>query len=99
MPPEVALAPRADARTPATGAELRSSDLDVRLKQLNLVPLSESGEIQAGTLSESQEIVLLQTFARRIRVTRLWCSHDCGAMVDARSVRRRRANDDRRQEP
>lgn len=23
----------------------------------------------------------------RIRVTRLWCSHDCGAMVDARSVR------------
>ncbi|WOB09746.1 xanthine dehydrogenase family protein molybdopterin-binding subunit [Piscinibacter gummiphilus] len=25
--------------------------------------------------------------AERIRVTRLWCSHDCGAMVDARSVR------------
>jgi isoquinoline 1-oxidoreductase beta subunit len=25
--------------------------------------------------------------ADRIRVTRLWCSHDCGAMVDARSVR------------
>lgn len=25
--------------------------------------------------------------AGRIRVTRLWCSHDCGAMVDARSVR------------
>lgn len=23
----------------------------------------------------------------RIRVTRLWCSHDCGAMVDPRSVR------------
>jgi isoquinoline 1-oxidoreductase beta subunit len=25
--------------------------------------------------------------AERIRVTRLWCSHDCGAMVDPRSVR------------
>lgn len=25
--------------------------------------------------------------AERIRVTRLWCSHDCGAMVDARGVR------------
>lgn len=25
--------------------------------------------------------------AERIRVTKLWCSHDCGAMVDARSVR------------
>jgi isoquinoline 1-oxidoreductase beta subunit len=25
--------------------------------------------------------------ADRIRVTKLWCSHDCGAMVDARSVR------------
>ena len=25
--------------------------------------------------------------ADHIRVTRLWCSHDCGAMVDARSVR------------
>jgi len=24
--------------------------------------------------------------ADRIRVTRLWCSHDCGVMVDARSV-------------
>jgi hypothetical protein len=35
-----------------------------------LMPLMENGEIQAGTMSESQEIVLLQTFARRIRVTR-----------------------------
>jgi len=25
--------------------------------------------------------------AHRIRVTRVWCSHDCGAMVDARGVR------------
>jgi isoquinoline 1-oxidoreductase beta subunit len=25
--------------------------------------------------------------AERVRVTRVWCSHDCGAMVDARSVR------------
>ncbi|MBT9528361.1 MAG: xanthine dehydrogenase family protein molybdopterin-binding subunit, partial [Rhizobacter sp.] len=25
--------------------------------------------------------------ADRIRVTRVWCSHDCGAMVDARGVR------------
>ncbi|MBX3625215.1 MAG: molybdopterin-dependent oxidoreductase [Rhizobacter sp.] len=25
--------------------------------------------------------------ADRIRVTKLWCSHDCGAIVDARSVR------------
>jgi hypothetical protein len=35
-----------------------------------LLPLAENGEIQVGTMSESQEIVLLQTFARRIRVTR-----------------------------
>ncbi|MET0333587.1 MAG: molybdopterin cofactor-binding domain-containing protein [Rhizobacter sp.] len=31
------------------------------------------------------EVVVIS--AERIRVTKIWCSHDCGAMVDARSVR------------
>ncbi|MCX7382197.1 MAG: terminase, partial [Alphaproteobacteria bacterium] len=49
----------------------------------NLVALSENGEIQAGTMSESQEIVLLQTFARRIRVTRpMLVNDDLGAFTD-----------------
>ena len=48
-----------------------------------LLPLNENGEIQAGTMSESQEIVLLQTFARRIRVTRpMLVNDDLGAFTD-----------------
>jgi hypothetical protein len=48
-----------------------------------LLPLMENGEIQAGTMSESQEIVLLQTFARRIRVTRpMLVNDDLGAFTD-----------------
>ena len=48
-----------------------------------LLPLLENGEIQAGTMSESQEIVLLQTFARRIRVTRpMLVNDDLGAFTD-----------------
>ena len=48
-----------------------------------LLPLLENGEIQAGTMSESQEIVLLKTFARRIRVTRpMLVNDDLGAFTD-----------------
>jgi hypothetical protein len=56
-----------------------------------LLPLAENGEIQVGTMSESQEIVLLQTFARRIRVTRpMLVNDDLGAFTDfAASIGRR----------
>ncbi|MBX6745316.1 MAG: terminase, partial [Acetobacteraceae bacterium] len=48
-----------------------------------LLPLAENGEIAIGTMSESQEIVLLQTFARRIRVTRpMLVNDDLGAFTD-----------------
>ena len=48
----------------------------------NLVQLSENGEIQAGTMSESQELVSLATFARRIRVTRqMLVNDDLGAFT------------------
>ncbi|MBB5691730.1 hypothetical protein FHS88_003891 [Roseomonas alkaliterrae] len=48
-----------------------------------LLPLLENGEIQVGTMSESQEIVVLQTFARRIRVTRpMLVNDDLGAFTD-----------------
>ena len=48
-----------------------------------LLPLAENGEIQVGTMSESQEIVLLQTFARRLRVTRpMLVNDDLGAFTD-----------------
>ncbi|PHK93843.1 terminase [Pseudoroseomonas rhizosphaerae] len=48
-----------------------------------LLPLAENGEIQVGTMSESQETVLLQTFARRIRVTRpMLVNDDLGAFTD-----------------
>jgi len=49
----------------------------------NLLPLLDNGEIQAGTVSESQETVLLQTFARRVRVTRqMLVNDDLGAFTD-----------------
>ncbi len=60
----------------------------------NLVPLSESGEIQAGTMSESQELVALTTFARRIRVTRqMLVNDDLGAFTDFASMIGRRVAD------
>jgi hypothetical protein len=59
-----------------------------------LVPLMENGEIQAGTMSESQEIVLLQTFARRIRVTRpMLVNDDLGAFTDFAAAIGRRVAD------
>lgn len=36
----------------------------------NLSAVAENGEIQVGTLGESQELVTLATFGRRVRVTR-----------------------------
>ncbi|MCC6716800.1 MAG: terminase [Acetobacteraceae bacterium] len=60
----------------------------------NLVPLSESGEIQAGTMSESQELVALTTFARRIRVTRpMLVNDDLGAFTDFAAMIGRRVAD------
>jgi hypothetical protein len=59
-----------------------------------LLPLAENGEIQAGTMSESQEIVLLQTFARRIRVTRpMLVNDDLGAFTDFAAAIGRRVAD------
>jgi hypothetical protein len=59
-----------------------------------LLPLMENGEIQAGTMSESQEIVLLQTFARRIRVTRpMLVNDDLGAFADFAAAIGRRVAD------
>ncbi|MCX7644080.1 MAG: hypothetical protein N2Z62_02140 [Rhodobacteraceae bacterium] len=56
-----------------------------------LLPLAENGEIQVGTMSESQEIVLLQTFARRIRVTRPMLVNDAlGAFTDSAAAIGRR---------
>ncbi len=59
-----------------------------------LLPLLENGEIQAGTMSESQEIVLLQTFARRIRVTRpMLVNDDLGGFTDFAAAIGRRIAD------
>jgi hypothetical protein len=59
-----------------------------------LTPLSENGEIQAGTMSESQELVSLVTFARRIRVTRqMLVNDDLGAFTDFASMIGRRVAD------
>ena len=59
-----------------------------------LLPLLENGEIQAGTMSESQELVFLQTFARRIRVTRpMLVNDDLGAFTDFASMIGRRVAD------
>jgi hypothetical protein len=59
-----------------------------------LLPLMENGEIQAGTMSESQEIILLQTFARRIRVTRpMLVNDDLGAFTDFAAAIGRRVAD------
>jgi hypothetical protein len=59
-----------------------------------LLPLAENGEIQVGTMSESQEIALLQTFARRIRVTRqMLVNDDLGAFTDFAAAIGRRVAD------
>jgi hypothetical protein len=59
-----------------------------------LLPLSENGEIQAGTMSESQELVFLQTFARRIRVTRpMLVNDDLGAFTEFAAMIGRRVAD------
>jgi hypothetical protein len=59
-----------------------------------LLPLSENGEVQAGTMSESQELVFLQTFARRIRVTRqMLVNDDLGAFTEFASMIGRRVAD------
>ena len=60
----------------------------------NLVALNENGEIQAGTMSESQELVNLSTFARRIRVTRqMLVNDDLGAFTDFAAMIGRRVAD------
>jgi hypothetical protein len=60
----------------------------------SLMALQEGGEIQVGTLSESQEAVLLSTFARRIRVTRqMLVNDDLGAFTDFASMIGRRIAD------
>jgi len=59
-----------------------------------LVALNENGEIQAGTMSESQEIISLSTFARRIRVTRqMLVNDDLGAFTDFAAMIGRRVAD------
>ena len=59
-----------------------------------LLPLLENGEIQTGTMSESQELVFLQTFARRIRVTRpMLVNDDLGAFTDFAAAIGRRVAD------
>lgn len=60
----------------------------------SLVALQEGGEIQVGTLSESQEVALLSTFARRIRVTRqMLVNDDIGAFTDFAAMIGRRIAD------
>ena len=60
----------------------------------SLLPLLENGEIQAGTISESQESISLATFARRIRVTRqMLVNDDLSAFTDFASMIGRRVAD------
>jgi hypothetical protein len=59
-----------------------------------LMPLAEGGEIQVGTISESQETLLLSTFARRVRVTRqMLVNDDLGAFTDFAAMIGRRIAD------
>lgn len=49
----------------------------------SLLPLAEGAEIQVGTLSESQESVVISSFAGRVRVTRqMLVNDDLGAFTD-----------------
>lgn len=60
----------------------------------NLIKLRQSGEIQAGTISENEEVIALETFARRIRVTRqVLINDDLGAFTDFASMIGRRVAD------
>ena len=60
----------------------------------SLVALPEGGQMQVGTLSESQETALLSTFARRVRVTRqMLVNDDLGAFTDFASMIGRRIAD------
>ena len=60
----------------------------------SLLLLQEGGEIQVGTLSESQETALLSTFARRVRVTRqMLVNDDLGAFTDFAAMIGRRIAD------
>ena len=59
-----------------------------------LVPLGEGGEIQVGTISETQETVTLATYARRVRVTRqMLVNDDLGAFTDFAAMIGRRVAD------
>ena len=59
-----------------------------------LVPLGEGGEIQVGTISETQEVVTLATYARRVRVTRqMLVNDDLGAFTDFAAMIGRRVAD------
>ncbi len=59
------------------------------------LPLAKPGErlgrgVACGVYkgrSVAAAVAEVSVSAERIRVTRLWCSHDCGAIVDARGVR------------
>jgi hypothetical protein len=49
----------------------------------NLLAVGETGEIKAGTVSESKETISLATYARQIRLSRnLLVNDDLGAMAD-----------------
>lgn len=59
-----------------------------------LLKLRQTGEIQAGTISENEETVALETFARRIRITRqVLVNDDLGAFNDFASMIGRRVAD------
>jgi isoquinoline 1-oxidoreductase beta subunit len=65
-----------------------------RAAGLALAPASPGERLGRGVAcgvykgrSVAAAVAEVRVSAERIRVTRLWCSHDCGAMVDARGVR------------
>jgi phage head maturation protease len=60
----------------------------------SLAALNEGGEIQVGTISETQETVTLATYARRVRVTRqMLINDDLGAFTDFAAMIGRRVAD------
>lgn len=60
----------------------------------NLAAVAENGEIQVGTIGESQEMVTLATFGRRVRVTRqVLINDDLSAFGDFASMIGRRVVD------
>jgi hypothetical protein len=79
---------RRDFRDFKPHRHLRAGDFP----SLQLLP--EGGEIQVGSISESQETVLLSTFARRVRVTRqMLVNDDLGAFTDFAAMIGRRIAD------